>query len=350
MDLRLLEKFFANRCTPDEVAEVLRWFSTPDDKSETLAQLEDYWKQYRPDEELPRPTHQTLRNLHREIDRHERERPLPDKCDQPQRETDRPLPRRSARRRTSVESPRKRLPQYLNVAAIIALAVVGSLIFHQYQSSPLSAPVATVVKATAPGQKHTFQLPDGTRVRLNADSKLTYSATQDNGPREVSLTGEAFFEVAHDAQRPFTVTARGVATTALGTSFNVRAYDTTVAVALVTGRVRVAQQPSSAVLVPGERIRYFRNAPPRKDRYDALRDLAWREGTLHFSQATLPRVVQQLERWYGVTVTTEGQPVRPWNYTGTFTKESLENVLTGVSYTHDFTFRIREKDVILTFN
>lgn len=334
MDLRLLEKFFDNRCRPDEVAEVLRWFASPEDKAETLARLEEHWKNYRPDEAVPRLTaHQTLHSIHREIAR---------------REDTEHSTHQSSRRTSSVRAGRK-LPQYFAVAAIITLVIVGAIVIQRLQPS-LPQSIATVHRSTAPGQQHAFRLPDGTQVKLNANSKLIYSAAPENGPREVSLQGEAFFEVAHDPQRPFTVTARGVATTALGTSFNVQAYDTTVAVALVTGKVKVAKRQSSTVLTPGERIRYFSESPPRKDRYDLMDDLAWKEGTLYFSQATLPQVVQRLERWYGVTITLKGTPAQRWSYSGTFTKENLENVLMGIGYTQDFVFDLHEKQVIITFN
>ena len=348
MDLRLLEKFFDNHCSPDEVAEVLRWFASPEDKAETLARLEKYWKEYRPDGAVPRLTaHQTLHDIHREIARRE------DAGRQPARREDaRRSPNLSPSHSSrSVSSARRssKLPQYFAVAAIITLVIVGAIVVHRLQPS-LPQPIATVRQSTAPGQQRAFRLPDGTLVKLNVNSELTYSAAQADGPRGVSLRGEAFFEVAHDPQRPFTVTARGVATTALGTSFNVQAYDTTVAVALVTGKVKVAKQQSSTVLTPGERIQYFPHTAPQKDRYDPLSDLAWKEGTLHFSQATLPQVVQRLERWYGVTITLKGIPAQRWSYSGTFTKETLENVLMGISYTQDFAFDIHEKQVTITFS
>ena len=330
MDLRLLEKFFDNRCRPDEVAEVLRWFDTSEDQAETLARLEEHWERHRPDEAPPHPSaHQALRNLHQ-------------KMDQPSTPTgSRLLPTVRRKRRKS---------RYLAVAAVVILAIVGTLTMRHYETSPSFPAIASWVKSTTSGQKQTFRLPDGTRVKLNSNSKLVYSTTEDQGPRKVSLIGEAFFEVAHDPQRPFTVTARGVSTTALGTSFNVQAYDTTVAVALVTGQVRVAQQQATAVLTPGELLRLSPRALPHRSRYDALRDLGWKEGTLYFSQATLPEVKQQLERWYGVAITAQGVPAQPWSYTGTFTGENLENVLTSISYTQGFTFTLQEKRVTIHFH
>ena len=332
MDLHLLEKFFDNRCSPEEAAEVLRWFERAENKTQTLAKLETYWRTYRPDEDLPEftPAAQRLRALHRRM----------------ARRTSTSVSHRSPHPRPPLLS----VPQYLRVAAIVAFAIVGSMVLSRVL--PVATPtVTTVAKTTLPGQRNTFRLPAGTQVILNADSEIRYSSNYGESQRNIHLTGEAFFEVAHDPSRPFTVTAHGVATTALGTSFNVRAYEPAVEVALVTGKVRVAKADTSRswVLTPGERLYYPPNAPPQHGRYDTLQSLAWKDGTLHFSGASLSEVIRRLERWYGVSIELRRPEGQPWNYTGTFVRENLENVLTGISYAQDFDFTINDKQVILTF-
>ncbi|WKN45606.1 FecR family protein [Tunicatimonas pelagia] len=335
MDVELLEKFFRNQCTPEEVQQVLRWMSDPNEKDNTLRELEAYWNSL--DTDIPEIAHDQQKIL---------------------RLIQAKLPASSA----SDSKPNGRKTPFftltfLKVAAVIVITFLATFFFTQYFSqSDSSVSVELVTRENPAGQKSTFQLPDGSIVKLNAESSLVYPVVFTDTSRVLRLKGEAFFEVAEDLQRPFTVVAQGVATTALGTSFNVKAYPGEEAsIALVSGKVQV--EPANAVaansqtlyLEPGESATYYQNADSLGITEFNLEDLAWREGTLIFHHASFAEVTRELERWYGVSFLIQGTPSQPWDVNGRFNNENLENVLLNLGYAERFDFAIDEKQVTITF-
>ncbi len=114
--------------------------------------------------------------------------------------------------------------------------------FFQFPQDVEQIPtIVQIEKSTEPGQKLSFHLEDGTKVILNAGSKIWYPSNFNIHEREVILEGEAFFEVSKDASRPFRIVTESVVTTALGTSFNINAFPSNenIEIALVTGKVSV---------------------------------------------------------------------------------------------------------------
>lgn len=154
--------------------------------------------------------------------------------------------------------------------------------------------------ATAVGAQRLEQLADGSRVRLNTDSKL--QVRYSNGERHIRLLkGEAFFEVAHDATRPFVVEAGGVRVRALGTKFDVLRGPNSVAVTLVQGRVEVRDksQARATTLMPGQGVAVSAKGvtPPRTlDTADAT---DWTTGQLNFSGVPLRDAIAEMNRYTG---------------------------------------------------
>lgn len=335
MDIELLEKFFRNQCTPKEVQQVLCWLNDPAEKENTLQELEAYWN--------------SLGSETPEIE-HDQEKIL------------RLIQAKLPALPTSDIEPKGRktpsfTPTFLKVAAVLFVTFLATFFFTQFLSESDSSVSAELVTRQNPvGQKSTFQLPDGSKVKLNAQSTLTYPITFTDTSRVLRLEGEAFFEVAEDQQRPFTVIAQGVATTALGTSFNVKAYaDEIASIALVSGRVQVEFADASKAnnqtfyLKPGESATYYQNDDSLGVAQFNLEDLAWREGTLVFHHATFAEVMKELERWYGVSFLVQGIRSQSWDVNGQFKNESLENVLLNLGYAESFDFAIDEKQVTITF-
>ncbi len=213
----------------------------------------------------------------------------------------------------------------------------------------------TIEKSTPNGTKLTVSLPDGSMVKLNSGSKLLFQTPFGlNGTREISLVGEAYFEVTEDESKPFIVKTTGVETTVLGTTFNVSAYeeDNQVNVALVTGMVKVnvnhASQKTEKILSPSEMMTFS-----RKDRQVTVKNfevdqvIGWKDQIIHFEKESLPRIIDRLERWYGVDIKVNNPNDRIWNYTGRFEKKSLELVLLRMAYTEEFTYKIENNKVII---
>ena len=145
-------------------------------------------------------------------------------------------------------------------------------------------------------------LSDGTEVWLNADSKLVYPEHFSSKTREVTLTGEAYFNVAHDAAHPFIVRTAGVSTKVLGTEFNVKAYkpnDTHIT--LIEGKVQLSTQHALCDIIPGEDAT-FNGKALHVSEVDTERFTAWRNGDFYFDNETFLSIAQEIGRWYNVSV------------------------------------------------
>lgn len=214
------------------------------------------------------------------------------------------------------------------------------------------------IKENPAGRKSQVFLPDGSIVWLNSASSLQYRAHFSGSERRVVLKGEAYFDVAKDQGKPFVVESNGMSVTAVGTAFNVRAFDgdDMMEVGLVEGKVKIEgiedkNEKQVAFLEPGQYLQYN---PARKQIQTGSSDLrhlvSWKNGVLHFERASFEDVIEELERWYGVEFVYEAS-AKPtnWDYSSEFENASLENVLKSISYTKNFNFEIVKNKVTLKF-
>lgn len=162
---------------------------------------------------------------------------------------------------------------------------------------------------TPKGGQYQVRLSDGTSVWLNAASSMRFPATFPGNERMVELTGEAYFEVAHDPKKPFRVLVDGMRVEVLGTHFNINAYkDEGLSKAtLVQGKIRISKGESSAILNPGQQaqINAANELSVVKDA-DTNEALAWKNGYFQFKNAEIETVMRQLARWYDVDIVYEG--------------------------------------------
>lgn len=174
-------------------------------------------------------------------------------------------------------------------------------------------------------------LPDGSMASLNAQSTLRFSADNFDEQRHLSLDGEGYFVVHHDAERPFTVAVGQIDVTVLGTQFVVSGYENaaSVDVALVDGSVQVKHPDGAATtIVPGQQARFDDGqVNPQVTNADLDQVLAWKNGLFSFKNKSIDEVMQVLSHWYGITIDYEGtKPTK--EITGTIPNEStLEDVL-----------------------
>ena len=208
---------------------------------------------------------------------------------------------------------------------------------------------------TPRGGQYQLQLPDGTNVWLNAESSITYPTAFTGAERKVSITGEAYFEVAKESAHPFIVRLPAVAkgnredgswmdVEVLGTSFDINAYNDEAAArtTLVEGSIKVSANGTHKIIEPGEQTTVTFGGPGIEvDQHaDVARALAWKNGLFAFSNADLPTVMRQLSRWYDVDVQYEGNiPKDQFEFNGKIGKMlTLDQVLrvltkTQVHYT-----------------
>jgi len=172
-------------------------------------------------------------------------------------------------------------------------------------------------------------LADGSKVWLNAGSSLTYPVSFQAQQRRVSVTGEAYFEVFHDASKPFIVSNGRVNIRVLGTHFNVNAFeddDTDIKVTLLEGSVKINNGKASGLLKPGEQALVNEQIKVESD-VDLDKVMAWKNGFFGFDNASLHEVLKEISRWYDVEVTYQGSN-KPRSFVGEIQRDlSLSEVL-----------------------
>lgn len=164
------------------------------------------------------------------------------------------------------------------------------------------------------GGKYAVELQDGTKVWLNSASSLSFPTEFRQGKREVTLMGEAYFEVAHDPGSPFIVEANGTAVKVLGTHFNIKAYQNEEATktTLMEGKVEVRYNGQDKVLEPGYQA--LSRGELEITKASMKKAIAWKEGYFLFESTRLDEVLRQLERWYDIKVDAHAQiPTRHFN-------------------------------------
>ena len=198
------------------------------------------------------------------------------------------------------------------------------------------------------GGTYKVALADGTTIWLNADSKLIYPSVFTGSEREVTLEGEAYFEVADDPFRPFVVHAAGQQVHVLGTRFNIQAYgdEEDVVTTLVDGRV--------AVHVPGDSVLLKQKQQTRWDRVgrlhletdvDVALAIAWKNGYFRFYKTDIKTIMRELARWYDVTIN-YAPGLKPMYFGGLIRrKDDISEVLKMLEATNDIHFQMEGKKI-----
>lgn len=176
-----------------------------------------------------------------------------------------------------------------------------------YQSNGNISSLAYNTLRTPRGGQFHLSLPDGTEVWLNAASSLRYPTAFAGKDRTVEITGEAYFEVAKDAAKPFRVRiGNNAGIDVLGTSFNVNSYsnEKQMNITLVNGAVRVFSAHRAVVLQPGQQAQLAAGIKV-VDHADVDKTIAWKNGSFNFDNVGLEEAMRQLERWYNIDVVYE---------------------------------------------
>jgi ferric-dicitrate binding protein FerR (iron transport regulator) len=196
------------------------------------------------------------------------------------------------------------------------------------------------------GQYH-IALADGTNVWLNASSSVRFPVEFNDSIREVEMTGEVYFEVAHNASKPFRVKVNDTYINVLGTHFNVMAYDNepSINTTLLQGSVRVEHDKSSRQLSPGQQamvgnlgsIRIIKDA-------DVEQAIAWKNGYFLFNGSDIKSIMHQVERWYDADITYEGDV--KLHFTGQVSRNvKVSELLRKLALTNEVHFKIEGKKI-----
>jgi len=210
---------------------------------------------------------------------------------------------------------------------------------------------------TPNGGTYQVELPDGTKVWLNASSSILLAANFSSNPeRRLKLQGEAYFEVAKvntsvhgvKQRKPFIITVNNKSIKVLGTHFNVRAYNSEPALktTLLEGSVRVADGNNTRKLVPGEQATVV-NGLINVNKVDVEEAIAWKNGNFQFTNEGIDRIMQDIARWYNIEVVYNG-PVTKENFGGAISRNKpLQDVLSSLEETGGVHFKIEGRRVIV---
>jgi transmembrane sensor len=258
--------------------------------------------------------------------------------------------------------------------AAIAIIAIGSYFIRKTPRTP-SPQSQTIQYTCKPGERKSFQFPDGTQVILNAGSEIYLNDQYAKNTREVFLKGEAFFEVQHNAEVPFIVHTASMDVKALGTAFNVKSYNNegrTEAV-LVRGLVEVTLKKNNnrkLLLHPDEKVMWRDDktnrgtgvsrsttinnleqavvtAVKKTDNGD-VKEIAWVQNNLAFEDEAFEEIAYQLNRWYNVNIQFETDDIKQYHFTATFKKEKIEQVLSILKASKRFNYRFEgEKNIVI---
>lgn len=308
----LLKKYQNNQLTPEEVTNLKELMCRTDDKKlDTL--LSQLWEDYQAPGKSPSGVREQIsQNL----------------------------------QKTLMPKPRYHINRVIwrSIAAVFICLMTGFSAYLYIDRSEMKKTLESeYLVQVGKGEKATVTLPDGTKVYLNAQSELSYPAAFGQQERRVQLTGEAYFEVAHDKDKPFVVDNPAVSVKVLGTIFNfyATATDDWFETSLVEGKVEVTLKmptPRKEILNPNQKIRCNKQTGAWKiTDTDVWEDTAWKRGDMMFRSKTFKEVIDQLEAYYGVTISIDGDYPKE-TFTGTFHEDDVNAVLLNLQQHYDFEY------------
>lgn len=315
---RIIEYLFHHPDTPDEIrGRFERWMLTRENDPEIDAILWKIWNRH--------------------------EAPASEEADR------RGLERLHASLRTGkVRTLPRRLVHYAGIAAAVVLVFLGGY----FSAAQLLRPAEAVTLLTAKGHFGEFTLPDGTKVWLNGESRLTYDAAFSGKTRDVALTGEAFFEVNRDTLRPFRVAMNDLRIEVLGTSFDAMSYASASheQIVLRTGSVRITGEylRRPVVLRPDEKFSLDRISKRASvERVDARNYCQWFSPRLVFDNTPLRDIVTNLERRYNIEIALSSHISPDKRLSLVVCHEPLEDLMEVISTLMSIDYRIEGNRVLI---
>jgi transmembrane sensor len=300
-DDALLARYLAGECTPAETAAVRQWIAADPEREGALERLRAVFNTAPPSAPPP-----DLDAIWRKI----------------------ASPRRAS---FPVAAPRRRVPlSMITAAAVTVAAIIGERAVARWSATH----VGVREVATAIGQRATIDLADGSRVVLGPRSRLRMPEHFGDGPRDVSLDGEAYFAVHHDAAHPFRVHAAGGVAEDIGTRFVVRAYngEPVVRVIVAEGRVSVVRGTGVPIALSAGQLATIEVQGTATVRpVDTTAYVAFTDGRLVFDGTPLDEVVAELGRWYDLDIHLDAPAYGGRHISASFTGLAEDDVLGAVA-------------------
>lgn len=272
--------------------------------------------------------------------------------------------------------------KWIYYVAAASVLLIATLVFFYANNKKTALSSATAKQpqlsevSARPGSRSKLILPDGTQVWLNAESRITYLNTFNKALREVNLEGEAYFDVTHDASRPFIVHTSGIAIKVLGTAFTVKSYasDKTIEATLLRGSIEVFKNDDPAapkvILRPHEKLVFNKEEQsiatkaantngdsatsqtgisvttlPKGKPDSVLKEISWVYNKLVFDGDRFEELATKLERWYDVHITFKQEQLKQYRFKGVFENETIEQALDALKLTASFDYKINGNEI-----
>jgi transmembrane sensor len=247
-----------------------------------------------------------------------------------------------------VNKPTKKTNPFLRIAAsVVILITVGMAIFYILNQN-------TLEEVVAESAVQEIELPEGSVISLNLDSKISYPKKFESETREVKLEGEAFFEVAQDTSRPFIIKTDEVYVEVLGTAFNVRAYENEEAVEITVenGKVavyRIGDKDNMVILVRGQKAVFRKElAELAAMENEDINYKSWKTRKIIFEDTPMSEVVRIVNDIYHTNLELSGTNLNECPVTTVFDNQSLETILSVLSSTLDLEITRDGQRIILS--
>ena len=329
--IELLDKFFQGITSPEEDQILKDWITKPGSREEFYQYYQECW-------------HLAANEMDKEI-QHEMLVDILSKIDVDAK------PLRKVNQHSRIRTVAFGILRYAAVACIAFLVGAGLYHLDINSTKEVATPVTVEVQN---GQKADIVLADGTKVYINSASKILYDNFYNKKDRVLTLEGEAYFEVAKDAEKPFIVKTNGIAVEALGTSFNVRAHKkaNSVAVTLIEGKVVVRDNFHERYLNPNERLDYSlitRNFGKTEKLHPNADNLLWRSTELACYGESVEEICETLTRMYNCEFLFKSEAVKKYTYTGVLKNSSLHNVLESISLAAGIRYETKPNNTIVIY-
>ncbi|MEL4309043.1 FecR family protein [Joostella sp. CR20] len=230
--------------------------------------------------------------------------------------------------------------------AAVLVSVIGIGVLFQLFTNDIE-----YKEIAALGERKIIELSDGSKVFLNSGSTLTYTSAYNKRDRKVNLSGEAFFEVAHNKEKPFIVKTTHLQTRVLGTSFNINSYpeNKDFKVSVTTGKVEVTGSfKDSVYLVKDEQIVFNVNRGTyKKEFFESSDDIVWKDNVILFNDIPLESAIIKLEKWFDVNIMVNNEELNKHHINGKFINPSLNEVLESLQFSLQFTVEYQSKNELI---
>lgn len=325
---QLIEKYLNNTCTPQEREIVHEWYSSFESEPEPLSHLSE----------------------------------------SQQRELNQRLIGQIDRNISLLEGHRQKRPAYINYSAIglvaTLLIVLGLFLFRTAQPDApkrTGGPVATALVVIHNGSTILKRqlLPDGTVIWLKPNSRITYAEKfSAHKFRQVSLSGEAFFDVKRDTLRPFIIKTGNINTKVLGTSFNIKAYGNSdrAEVSVITGKVLVyldkpinKKRNTAVYLLPNQKAVYSKATAELQKENDFTLKI-WKRDNFSFDDTPIPEVIRILEKHFSIKIQVIDPEINKYTLKADFNHQNLPNILELLSKSMGVSYQISGNQIQISKN